>query len=86
MSAIGSQRSARVGRVAGPKWSAGGFVEFAAMLAASTALALLVAAAGNALTGHAFDAPSLVAPPPPVNILEVCSGQGEQRRCIQEAS
>jgi hypothetical protein len=56
------------------------------MLAASTALALLVAAAGNALTGHAFDAPSLVAPPPPVNILEVCSGQGEQRRCIQEAS
>jgi hypothetical protein len=76
------------GRPAVSTWSTASLMEAAAVLGASAALALLVAAAGNALpdapAGEA--APGHVPVAPGLNPLEFCSGEGERRRCIVEAT
>ena len=66
--------------------SKAGFLKVAAVLAASVAQALLVAAAGNALPDPpTVAATGVVAPADPrLNVLEFCSGEATQRRCTTE--
>ncbi|MDP8922861.1 MAG: hypothetical protein M3O34_08300 [Chloroflexota bacterium] len=88
MDGLGAPPAVALGRPPLTRWAIADCLRLAAMLAASASMALLVALAGSTLPdasgGIALheEAPSVL----PVNPLEFCSGEGEQRRCIEEAT
>jgi hypothetical protein len=88
MDRVDRHRPVSPGRPAPPRRSTADFLKVAAVLAASVAQALLVAAAGNALPDQlTVAAAGVVAPADPrLNVLEFCSGEVTQRRCTTEPS